>query len=90
MVVVMMVVVVMMMVPSSAAAFVEMRAARNRVRQLVRFRQHCFRSFDELVVRRVRLRYHRDDALVHVNFRSKFARSNQVYDPFFRGLDVQV
>ena len=35
MVVVVMVVVVM--VPSSAAAFVEMRAARNRVRQLVRF-----------------------------------------------------
>ena len=90
MVVVMMVVMVMMMVPCSAAAFVEMRAARNRVRQLVRFRQHCFRSFDELVVRRVRLRYHRDDALVHVNFRSKFARSNQVHDPFFRGFDVQV
>jgi hypothetical protein len=37
MVVVVMVVVVVVMVPSSAATFVEMRAARNRVRQLVRF-----------------------------------------------------
>jgi hypothetical protein len=41
-------------------------------------------------VRGVRFSHHRHHALVHVNFRSKFARSNQVYDPFFRSFGVQV